>query len=140
MLKNLQNILRGGVEQALLRLWSTRLSEAEAAAIRSRAEAVPKYREELLGALEAHARMEELADDPAIRAIADESAELSMLTRSRRQAGYAVAASVVLAISAALAYFARSNSYGPQPYDPSRWDAKGRVFFLELNWEFGAGD
>lgn len=34
----------------------------------------------------------------------------------------------------------RSNSYGPQPYDASRWDAKGRVFFLELNWEFGTDD
>ena len=34
----------------------------------------------------------------------------------------------------------RSSSYGPQPYDPSRWDAKGQVLFLELNWEFGAGD
>ena len=22
-----------------------------------------------------------------------------------------------------------------QPYDPTRWDARGRVFFLELNWE-----
>ena len=34
----------------------------------------------------------------------------------------------------------RSNSQLPQPYDASRWDAKGQVLFLELNWEFGADD
>ena len=106
MLKNLQDILRGGVEQALLRLWSTELSEAEAAAIRSRAKADPEYREELLAALDAHAGMEELADDPAIRAIADESAELSRLQRSQRRTGFGIAAGVVLAIGAALVYLA----------------------------------
>ena len=106
MLKNLQDILNGGVEQALLRLWSTELSEAEAAAIRSRAKADPKYREALLAALEAHAGMEELAGDPAIRAIADESAELSGLRRSQRRTRFAVAAGIVLAIGAALFYLA----------------------------------
>ncbi|MCY3606434.1 MAG: TonB-dependent receptor [Gammaproteobacteria bacterium] len=34
----------------------------------------------------------------------------------------------------------RSSSQLPQPYDASRWDAKGQVLFLELNWEFGADD
>jgi len=106
MLKNLQDILNGGVEQALLRLWSSQLSEAEAAAIRSRAKDDPKYREELLAALEAHAGMEDLADDPAIRAIADESAELSRLQRSQRRARFGIAAGIVLAIGATLVYLA----------------------------------
>ena len=39
MLKNLREILSGGVDQALLRLWSPQLSEPEAATIRSRAKA-----------------------------------------------------------------------------------------------------
>ena len=24
---------------------------------------------------------------------------------------------------------------GGLPYDPTRWDARGRVFFVDLNWE-----
>ena len=28
-----------------------------------------------------------------------------------------------------------SSSSGSQPYDPGRWDARGQVFFLEVNWE-----
>lgn len=106
MLKNLQEILNGGVERALLRLWSSQLSEAEAAAIRSRAKADPGYREELLAALDAHAGTEGLADDPAIRAIADESAELSGLRRSQRRTGFGIAAGIVLAIGATLVYLA----------------------------------
>ena len=106
MLKNLQDILDGGVEQALLRLWSAQLSDAEAAAIRSRAKADPRYREELLATLEAHAGMEGLADDPVIRAIADESAELTGARRSQRRAAFGIAAGIVLAVGAALAYLA----------------------------------
>ena len=30
------------------------------------------------------------------------------------------------------------SSSQSQPYDPARWDARGRVFFVELNWEMGA--
>lgn len=26
------------------------------------------------------------------------------------------------------------------PYDRQRWNARGQVFFLEVNWEFGADD
>ena len=106
MLKNLQDILDGGVEQALLRLWSAQLSDAEAAAIRSRAKADPRYREKLLGTLEMHARMEDLSDDPAIRAIAGESAELSGLHRSQRRAAFGIAAGIVLAVGAVLVYLA----------------------------------
>jgi len=32
-----------------------------------------------------------------------------------------------------------SASGGAQPYDPARWNARGRVFFVELNWEMGTG-
>ena len=28
-----------------------------------------------------------------------------------------------------------SHSWQPVPYDPVRWDARGRVLFMELNWE-----
>jgi outer membrane receptor protein involved in Fe transport len=28
--------------------------------------------------------------------------------------------------------------WGSLPYDPTRWDARGRVLFLELNYELGA--
>jgi len=29
--------------------------------------------------------------------------------------------------------------WGSLPYDPTRWDARGRVLFLELHWETGGG-
>ena len=51
MLKNLQEIMGGGVEHALVRIWSEDLSEAEAAAIHRRAQRDPKYREELHGSM-----------------------------------------------------------------------------------------
>ena len=106
MLKNLQEILSGGVERALLRLWSAQLSEPEAAAIRSRAKADRKYRDDYERSLEVLADMEELSDDPAIRVIADESAELTKMRHSQRRALFAAAAGVVLAIGAATIYLA----------------------------------
>ena len=105
MLKNLQDIMQGKVEQALLRLWSTGLSEPEAAAIRSRAKADPGYREEYEASLDILAGMEELADDPEIRAIADEPQRQIDLRRTRQRAGLGIAASVLLAMGAALAYY-----------------------------------
>ena len=26
------------------------------------------------------------------------------------------------------------------PYDPTRWDGRGQILFLELNWELGGSD
>lgn len=87
MLRNLQDILQGKVEQALLRLWSAQLSEPEAAAIRSRAKSDPDYREEYEASLNILAGMEELAEDPAIRAIAGEPRHSIGINRFRRRAG-----------------------------------------------------
>ena len=54
----------------MVHLWSGRLSEAEAAAIRSRAKGDSRYREQYLGTLDALAGMEELAGDADIEAVA----------------------------------------------------------------------
>lgn len=105
MLRNLQDILQGKVEQALLRLWSAQLSEPEAAAIRSRAKADPEYREEYEASLDILAGMEELADDPAIRAIAEEPQQRIGINRFRQRAGLGIAAGMLLAVGAALAYY-----------------------------------
>ncbi|WP_446830516.1 FecR family protein [Candidatus Foliamicus sp.] len=110
MLNNLREVMRGGVEYSLLRLWSGRLSEAEAAAMRSRAKIDPAYREELLGALAVHARMEGLAGDSAIAAIADEPAGVHTLRRSKRRVSLGLAAGVALAVASGLLYFADWNA------------------------------
>ena len=105
MLKNLQEIMGGDVEHALLHLWSDQLSEAEAAAIRNRVRRDPKYREEFDGSLEVLASMEELAGDSEIREIVLEYRRLIQERRSKRKAALGIAAGVLVAFGAALTYF-----------------------------------
>lgn len=105
MLKSLQEILRGDVEHALLHLWSERLSEANAAAIRNRVRNDPKYREAFDGSLEVLASMEELADDDEIGEIVLEYRRLIQERRAKRSAALGVAAGVIVAIGAAVLYF-----------------------------------
>lgn len=105
MLKNLQDILNGGAEHALHRLWSDQLSEAEAAAIDSRARKDPGYREELDGSLEFLARAEDLADDREIRTIAADYRQVLLERKSKLRLAAGLAACVLVASSAALLYF-----------------------------------
>lgn len=105
MLKNLQEIMGGDVEHALLHLWSSQLSEAEAAAIRSRVRRDPKYRDEFDGSLEVLASMEGLAEDSGIQELALEYRRLLQQRRLKRGVALGLAAGVMVAIGAALAYF-----------------------------------
>ena len=105
MLKNLQEIMDGGVEHALLHLWSDQLSEAEAAAIRNRVRRDPNYREEFDGSLEILGSMEELADDSEILEIALEYRRLIQERRSKQRLALSVAAGMLVSIGAALTYF-----------------------------------
>ena len=105
MLKNLQEIMGGDVEHALLHLWSSQLSEAEAAAIRSRVRRDPKYRDEFDGSLEVLASMEGLAGDSGIQELALEYRRLLQQRRLKRGVALGLAAGVMVAIGAALAYF-----------------------------------
>ena len=105
MLKNLQEIMGGNVEHALLHLWSDQLSEAEAAAIRNRVRRDPNYREEFDGSLEILGSMEELADDSEILEIALEYRRLIQERRSKQRLALSVAAGMLVSIGAALTYF-----------------------------------
>ena len=105
MLKNLQEVLRGDVEHALLHLWSDELSEAEVAAIRDRVRNDRSYREAFYGSLELLGSMEELAGDSEIREIVPEFRRRLQKRGSRRSAALGIAAGALVAIGAALAYF-----------------------------------
>ena len=105
MLKNLQEIMDGGVEHALVHLWSDQLSEAEAAAIHNRVHADPRYREELHGSMEVLAGMEALAGDSETREILRECRRLLQERRSKQRLALGIAAGMLVAIGAALTYF-----------------------------------
>ena len=105
MLKNLQEIVGGGVEHALHRLWSDQLSDAEVAAIHSRAQNEPGYRQELDGSLEFLAGVEALAGDREIRGIAQDYRQILQEHRSRRRLAMGLAAGVLVAFGAVLTYF-----------------------------------
>lgn len=106
MLKNLQEIVKGDVENALHRLWSEQLSEAEAAAIHNRVRSDPKYRDDLYGLRAALASMEGLAGDEAIEEIARDYRQLLHQHRARRRFALGVAAGALVAIGATLSFFA----------------------------------
>lgn len=106
MLKNLQELMSGDVEFALLRLWSDQLSEAEAAAIRNRGRNDPEYLEKLQDLLELVASMEGLAAESEIRDIVLEFRRLVRERRAKRRTALGIAAGALLAIGAVLAYFA----------------------------------
>ena len=119
MLRNLHEIMRGDVEQALLHLFSDRLSEAEAAAMRNRVERDSRYREEFEGSLEVLASMEGLADDRQIRTIAVEYSRLLQKHRFRRSVALGMAAGLLLALGAAVMFFSPWSGSGetaPQEY------------------------
>ena len=105
MLNNLQEIVSGEVEHALLRLWSDRLSEPEAAAIRNRVMNDPKYREEFHGSLAILASMEGLEGDSEIEAIVPKIRRMIEKRRSRRNVALGMAAGMLVAIGAVLTYF-----------------------------------
>ena len=105
MLKNLQEIMDGGVEHALVRLWSDQLSEAEVAAIHNRMQGNPHYRDKLHGILALFASMEGLADDRSIEAIAREHRHLLRERRTKWRLALGMAAGILVAIGAALTYF-----------------------------------
>ena len=104
MLKNLQELMSGDAEHALLRLWSDQLSEAEAAAIRNRVRNDPEYRKKLAGLLELSASMEDLAADREIRQMVLEFRRLIQERRSKRRNVLGIAAGVLVALGAVLAY------------------------------------
>ena len=106
MLKNLQELMSGDVEYAFLHLWSDQLSEAEAAAIRNRVRNDPEYRDKFEDLLELVASMEGLADESEIREMVLEFRRLVRERRSRRRSALGIAAGVVVAIGAVLAYVA----------------------------------
>ena len=105
MLKNLQEIMNGEVEDALLHLWSDQLSEAEAAAIRTRVRNDPKYREEFHGSLAILASMEGLEGDPAMEEIVPKIRSLMQKRRSRCTVALSMAAGMLMAIGAIVTVF-----------------------------------
>lgn len=120
MLKNLQEIMRGGVEQGLRHVLSDEFSEAEAAAVSKRVLRDPKYREDFNGSLDILAAMEALANDGEINAIADEFGRLLQKHRSRRSAVLGMAAGLLVAFGAALIYLS--------PWSGSRNDHLQKYF------------
>ena len=104
MLRKSREITDGEVEHALVRLWSNQLSEAEAEAIRARVQGDAKYREEFHGAMEVLASMEALADDIESRDILRDSRRIHRKRRSRRRSGIGIAAGVLVAICATVAF------------------------------------
>ena len=104
MLKNLQELMTGDAEHALLRLWSDQLSEAEAAAIRDRVRNDPEYRDRLGDLLELVASMEGLAAESEIREIVLEFRRLVRERRAKRRTALGIAAGVLAALGAVLAY------------------------------------
>ena len=109
MLKNLQGILGGKVEHALVRLWSDELSEPEAAAIHNRLRGDSAYREEFRGSMAVLARMEELAEDGETLEILGGHRRLLQERRTKRRVALSLAFAVVLAIGAALTIFLPSR-------------------------------
>jgi len=105
VLRSFQEILQGDAEYALRRLWSREFSEAEAMTIRTRVGKDPKYREDLFGSLEILGLAEELASDSEIQKIVPEYRRLIQGRRKIRKVLAGMAASVLIASGAALAYF-----------------------------------
>ena len=111
MLKNLQEIMNGGAEHALHRLWSDQLTEPEAAAIQARAAGDPKYRDDLDGLLAVFDSIEGLEGDHAVEEVTRDYQRLLHARRSKVRVALGTAAALLVAVSATLAYF--SVSPGP---------------------------
>lgn len=104
MLRNLQEVMGGKVEHALMRLWSDELSEPEAAAIHNRLQGDPGYREEFCGLTGVLARMEELAEDGEVAGILRQHRRLLRERRTKRNLALGIT-SGIFATVAALAFF-----------------------------------
>ena len=105
MLKNLQEILSGDIEQALHRLWSDQLSEAEAAAINNRVRCDPKYREAFDGSLAFLASMQGLEGDCEIEEVAREFPRLLQERRTRQRFALGMAAGILVTLGAVLTVY-----------------------------------
>ncbi|MDE0178429.1 MAG: FecR domain-containing protein [Gammaproteobacteria bacterium] len=111
MLKNLQEIMNGGAEHALHRLWSDQLTEPEAAAIQARAAGDPKYRDDLDGLLAVFDSIKGLEGDRAVEEVTRDYQRLLHKRRSKVRVALGTAAAFLVAVSATLTYF--SVSRGP---------------------------
>ena len=111
MLKNLLEIMNGGAEHALHRLWSDQLTEPEAAAIQARAAGDPKYRDDLDGLLAVFDSIEGLEGDHAVEEVTRDYQRLLHARRWKVRIALGTAAALLIAVSATLAYF--SVSPGP---------------------------
>ena len=119
MLKNLQEIMDGNVEHALVRLWSDELSEPEAAAIHNRLQRDTVYREEFRGSMGVLARMERLSEDGETLRILREHTRLLQERRKKRRVALSISFGVILAIGGALTLFAPSR--GPDESNFKRY-------------------
>jgi len=106
MLKNLQEIMGGNVEYALMRLWSDELSDSEAAAIHNRLQGDRRYRDEFRGSMGVLARMENLAEDGEVARILREHRRLLRERRTKRRVALSITFGVLVAIGAALTWLA----------------------------------
>ncbi|MYD95766.1 MAG: DUF4974 domain-containing protein [Gammaproteobacteria bacterium] len=111
MLKNLREIMGGGAEHALHRLWSDQLTEPEAAAIQARAAGDPKYRDDLDGLLAVFDSIKGLEGDAGVEEIIRDHQRLLHKRRSRVRVTLGMAAGLLFAVSATLTFF--SISRGP---------------------------
>ena len=109
MLKNLQEIMDGDATHAAVHLWSDQFLDAEAAAIRSRGQRDPRYREELDGLLGIIAAMEGLEGDSAIQELIREPRRLLRQRRVKRRLTLGIAAGFLAAIGVVLAVLSPST-------------------------------
>ena len=105
MLTNLKEIVGGDVTHAAVNLWSEEFSEAEAAAIHSRGQRDPRYREDLERLLGIVAAMEGLAGDGAMQELTREHRRLLRERRVRRRLALGMAAGILAALGAVLVVF-----------------------------------
>ena len=105
MLTNLKEIIGGDVTHAAVNLWSEEFSEAEAAAIHSRGQGDPRYREDLEGLLGIVAAMEGLAGDGAMQGLTREHRRLLHERRVKRRLALGMAAGILAVLGAVLAVF-----------------------------------
>lgn len=132
MLTNLQRIMNGDVEHALVRIWSDQLSEAEAAAIQIRVQGDSRYREEFYGAMEVLASMEPLVDESENREILRDCRGILHEHRSKRRLALGVAAGV-LVVFATVTFFSPWSGQDKSHLDDDFITRVGQQRTLELD-------
>ena len=110
MLKNLLEIMNGGAEHAVHRLWSDQLTEPEAAAIQARAAGDPKYRDDLDGLLAGFDSIKGLVGDPAVEEVIRDYQRLLHKRRSKVRLALGTAAALLVTVSATLTVFSISRA------------------------------